>query len=78
MRRFLSLALIATYCLGVAPAGAAPGGQIPDEVKEKCKSDYGKLCSGVMPGGGRILACFQAHIDEVTPDCRAALAKIKN
>ncbi len=78
MRRALSLLLIATYCCGVAPARSAPGNQIPDDVKEKCKSDYSRLCSNVMPGGGRIIACFQAHKDEVTPDCRDALAKMKN
>ncbi|MGD9542653.1 MAG: hypothetical protein AB7F41_02590 [Methylocystis sp.] len=77
MRRSLSLLLIA-LCSSVAPAQALPGNQIPDDVKERCKADYAKLCSGVMPGGGRIIACFQAHKDEVSPDCRDALSKMKN
>ncbi|MBM3551481.1 MAG: hypothetical protein FJX45_06855 [Alphaproteobacteria bacterium] len=77
MRLSLSLLLIA-LCSFAAPALALPGNQIPDEVKEKCKADYAKLCSGVMPGGGRILACFQAHKDEVSPDCRDALSRVKN
>ncbi|WP_292531853.1 cysteine rich repeat-containing protein [Methylocystis sp.] len=77
MRRFLSLLPI-VCCFAISPAQALPGNQISDEVKEKCKADYAKLCSGVMPGGGRILACFQAHKDEVSPDCRDALSKVKN
>lgn len=77
MRRSVSLLPIA-FCFSVAPALALPGNQIPDEVKEKCKADYSRLCSGVMPGGGRILACFQAHKDEVSPDCRDALSRVKN
>lgn len=77
MRLSLILLLIA-LCSFAAPALALPGNQIPDEVKEKCKADYAKLCSGVMPGGGRILACFQAHKDEVSPDCRDALSRVKN
>ncbi|MGJ0621525.1 MAG: hypothetical protein ACR65Z_12565 [Methylocystis sp.] len=77
MRLSLSLLLIALCCFA-APALALPGNQIPDEVKEKCKADYAKLCSGVMPGGGRILACFQAHKAEVSPDCRDALSRVKN
>ncbi|NUJ78474.1 hypothetical protein HUN39_00200 [Methylocystis sp. FS] len=77
MRHSLSLLLIALFA-SVAPAQALPGNQIPDDVKERCKSDYSRLCSGVMPGGGRVLACFQAHKAEVTPDCADALSKMKN
>lgn len=73
MRAFLSLVLVVSCCSGAF----AQSGQIPEEAKEKCKADYEKLCSGVMPGGGRILKCFQAHIDKVSPGCAEALAKIK-
>jgi len=74
MRHSLSLLLIALFA-NVAPARAAP--EIPDDVKQRCKADYAKLCSGVMPGGGRIIACFRSHKDEISPDCRDALAKMK-
>ena len=76
MRHSLSLLLIVLFA-GVAPAEAAPGGQIPDDVKVRCKADYSRLCSGVMPGGGRVLACFQAHKAEVSPDCADALSQMK-
>jgi len=76
MRHSLSLLLIALVA-SVAPAQALPGNQIPDDVKERCKSDYSRLCSGVMPGGGRVIACFQAHKDEVSPDCADALSQMK-
>ena len=62
MRHSLSLLLIALFA-SVAPVQAMAASDIPDDVKVRCKADYSRLCSGIMPGGGRVLACFQAHKD---------------
>jgi len=40
-----------------------------------CRADYNRLCSGVQPGGGRIVACLQSHVGDLTPRCRDALPK---
>jgi hypothetical protein len=76
MRHSLSLLLIALFA-SVASAQAMAASDIPDDVKLRCKTDYSRLCSGIMPGGGRVLACFQAHKGEVSPDCADALSQMK-
>jgi len=35
-----------------------------------CMGDFRKLCTGVKPGGGRVLGCLSQHKDELSPDCR--------
>lgn len=43
---------------------------------QACKADAGKLCPGVQPGGGRVLACLKQHEAELSPDCQAALPRL--
>lgn len=38
-----------------------------------CRSDAAMLCPGVMPGGGRILACLEEKAALASPACRSAL-----
>lgn len=40
---------------------------------EACWDDVSRLCEGVRPGGGRILACLKEHEGELSEPCRAAL-----
>ena len=35
-----------------------------------CQGDFAKLCPGVKPGGGRVLACLAKQKDKLSPDCR--------
>ena len=35
-----------------------------------CKADYQKFCSGVMPGGGRVLECLAKQKDKLSPACQ--------
>jgi hypothetical protein len=60
---------------GPAAAQTAPAGAKADAMKKACKEDYQRFCSGVMPGGGRIIACLQNHASELGPDCAKALSK---
>lgn len=41
--------------------------------REACKADYAKYCSGVSPGGGRIVACLNKQHDQLSDACRKAL-----
>jgi hypothetical protein len=53
------------------PASAQKG---PVEtVMEGCKSELETYCSQVTPGQQRILACFYAHGDKLSPQCSNAL-----
>lgn len=46
-------------------------------VRQACASDYQSLCSGVQPGGGRIIACLQQNEPKLSPECRQALQTAK-
>jgi hypothetical protein len=38
-----------------------------------CQGDFKKLCPGVMPGGGRPIACLSQHADKLSPDCKKVI-----
>jgi hypothetical protein len=38
-----------------------------------CRGDYDRLCSGVQPGGGRVLACLRSHANELSTACAQSL-----
>ena len=37
-----------------------------------CRGDYDRLCTGVRPGGGRVLACLQNHASQLSAACGQA------
>ena len=41
---------------------------------DACLGDYEKFCKGVMPGGGRIIACLAKENEKLTPACQKVLA----
>ena len=43
-------------------------------VRAACLPDVKALCSGIKPGGGRIMACMKEHKDEVSQGCKDARA----
>jgi hypothetical protein len=40
------------------------------EFKSKCGGDVRKLCKGIAPGQGRILACLKSREADLSPSCR--------
>jgi hypothetical protein len=42
-----------------------------------CKADAERICPGVAPGGGKIIACLKQHKDEVSVGCAKALKAMK-
>jgi hypothetical protein len=79
----LSQILSAAAVLGLVGAVAAPpaSAQVPvrtvtPEMRaalETCRADIERICPGVEPGEGRILACMREHRADITPACRAAV-----
>jgi hypothetical protein len=57
------------------PPAQAPSQQAVADARAACESDIQKLCPGVQPGGGRILACLKQHRDQVSDGCRQAVIK---
>ncbi|MEC9367533.1 MAG: cysteine rich repeat-containing protein [Pseudomonadota bacterium] len=62
-----------------------PGVTLPPEASHPavqaafavCNGDVARFCSGVRPGGGRILRCLDANDAGLTPGCRAGLAEAR-
>ncbi|BAH74560.1 hypothetical protein DMR_10690 [Solidesulfovibrio magneticus RS-1] len=71
----LAVAVAVAACLAVAGPAAAqqPASAAGQALKEACKGDYKTLCSGVQPGGGRIVACLKQQADKLSPGCKQAL-----
>jgi hypothetical protein len=40
-----------------------------------CIADRNRLCSGVTPGGGRIVHCLADRSQALSPGCRAAMER---
>jgi hypothetical protein len=57
-----------------APA-QPPSKEAVEAARAACEADVQKLCNGVQPGGGRILACLKQHKDEVSVGCKQAVQK---
>lgn len=47
-------------------------------IRAACADDAQKLCAGVQPGGGRIVACLKAHKDSLSDRCKQAAAAAAN
>jgi len=58
-----------------SPPAQAPSQQAMADARAACGTDIQKLCTGVQPGGGRILACLKQHKDQVSDGCKRAVAK---
>jgi multidrug efflux system membrane fusion protein len=62
---------------GGPPAGAAPGGG-RGMVRAACAADFAKLCPNAQPGpGGGMRECVQAHRDELSSACKAAIEQLR-
>lgn len=68
-----------------ATLGAAEAQTLPPEASNPavktavsaCMADAQRLCSGIVPGGGRIVRCLASKQAELTPPCRDSMLKAK-
>src|ERR1051326_1222739 len=65
----LWLALASIWLMGAQSVTA----QDAAALRAACGADAQKLCAGVQPGGGRILACLKKHKDQISDSCKSAL-----
>jgi cysteine rich repeat protein len=75
----LRIVLVALASIATSSAHAQP---VPAEMRSEamslmqlCRGDYDRLCSGVQPGGGRILACLQTHASQLGAACGQAMPR---
>ena len=45
-------------------------------VPKECAADVTAQCGGVQPGAGRIRACINSHLKDLTPACQTILIRV--
>jgi hypothetical protein len=78
MRSF-TLLLVVCAATAVQSASAQANNQ-PSlaALRAACAEDAQKLCAGVQPGGGRIVACLKEHKDSLSDRCKQAAGLAAN
>ena len=64
----LAAAAVLAITIGSAAANAQMG-----PLRQACGADVRSVCSGVMPGGGRIRQCMIDNFDRLSDGCKTAL-----
>jgi Cysteine rich repeat len=59
--------LLVSSLASVPTARAQQPGHMSAQMRKACMADYRKLCPGVRPGEGRVVACFEEHMRELSP-----------
>jgi Cysteine rich repeat len=78
-----SLMVLLVVCAATA-AQSAPAPTLADDqsalaaIRAACAEDAQKLCAGVQPGGGRIVACLKEHKDSLSDRCKQAAGLAAN
>jgi hypothetical protein len=65
---------VLAFSSAIAMAADQPQGNSP---RVACKADVEKLCSGMQPGGGRIVGCLKQNEAQLSAACKDALAKAR-
>src|SRR5208282_2353250 len=78
-----SCLLLSLTVFSVSSARAGQSAQAADQqslaaIRAACAEDAQKLCAGVQPGGGRIVACLKEHKDSLSDRCKKAAGLAAN
>lgn len=74
MKRYLTLAML---LLATAAQAQQLSPQQMQQVRAACEADVKRLCAGIQPGGGRLLACLQQNGASVSQPCADTLKSIQ-
>ena len=71
MKKTVLVAIVGIFLMSVPGAWAQD--DVVEVILEACQPEIEAYCSQVTPGDGRLLACFYAHGDKISPRCEYAL-----
>jgi hypothetical protein len=74
----LSLTVFSVSSVGAGQSVQAADQQSLAAIRAACAEDAQKLCAGVQPGGGRIVACLKEHKDSLSDRCKQAAGLTAN
>jgi len=74
----LSLTIFSVSLVRAAQSAQAGDQQSLAAIRAACAEDAQKLCAGVQPGGGRIVACLKEHKDSLSDRCKQAAGLTAN
>jgi len=63
--------VVAVFSIGFSTAAVTQN--LTAQQRTACKGDYEKFCTGVMPGGGRIVACLNKQRATLSEACKKVL-----
>lgn len=73
VRRIANACFLCLTLIPVSFAAGQAGGQASlADLRAACAEDAQKLCAGVPPGGGRVVACLKEHKDSLSDRCKKA------
>lgn len=76
--RAVSAILFSLVATAASHAQTQPVPQMRSEamtLMQICRGDYDRLCSGIAPGGGRVIACLQSNASQLSPTCAQAMPR---
>jgi hypothetical protein len=73
MRTAPLLGAVVTLALVLLLLLAPAGGIAQQAVRQDCAADFTKVCAGVQPGEGRVMACVKEHFGQLSAPCQNAL-----
>ncbi|HEY9214150.1 MAG TPA: cysteine rich repeat-containing protein [Ancylobacter sp.] len=76
MTRLIALTLLLAATVTTASAQQMSRQQLA-VVKSACEADIKRVCSGIQPGGGRLLKCMQANPEKISQPCKDTLASVQ-
>lgn len=74
MKRYLVLAML---LLATTAQAQQLNPQQMQQVRSACEADVRRLCAGIQPGGGRLMACLQQNAPSVSQPCADTLKSIQ-
>jgi hypothetical protein len=73
LRLAIAAVLAATIAATAVSRANAQTSPAQADLRQACGGDVRSLCSGIMPGGGRIKQCMIDKFDQLSDGCKAAL-----